>query len=621
MLARSARICSDEVCQEYSTLLYKAIDENAPPCHNFYNHICNVWTSTVRDPLFTHLERRYAEKMMNMTLNIQVPDVGQNGLQKAARYFQSCYSTMLENKSHVKEVVAVLDQGHITWFRNNTDASFLDVIFYMSSYVRMDVILDIKVRTTPTSSRVTFMASGRFLSLLRKREEIFGQKRYGEYFRSFYVHFDHMTGKDYSAYFDEILAAEKELLPLLKQFNEENVWSEQVEGTVDMLRTYAPSLSKEMWKAAFAKFYNLSGDSYNVTIMGDKYFEAVFKAHARVNATRFRNYAGWICLQRLVEFMDRDTLLSYYGDRTTMEQEHQRVCYHRTTKHFLNAFGANLIAEIASAAVRKDVDHLIQNIRAAFDAVISRNSWFQEKSDFPSDTDGSKTYLWWDLDEKRPENYEHVYAAYPDMVNDPLRNWMLVEKAPKPHQTAGRRLNKHKNHSSYSEELSLALEPIYLSVPAYALTAPVGIKLGGLGSIAAAQLFHILFKNKASWSNDTTSRFQEQLQCIVATGQPTNLPKDQDEQYLLLERVSAVPVLWSALEKLVGEEGHALLAKQPALNDARLFYTMFCYLSCGDRNAETRCNLPLRNSPHFAQTYSCAEGAFMRPKHPCNIFA
>ncbi|KAL3180332.1 hypothetical protein MRX96_008900 [Rhipicephalus microplus] len=53
---------------------------------------------------------------------------------------------------------------------------------------------------------------------------------------------------------------------------------------------------------------------------------------------------------------------------------------------------------------------------------------------------------------------------------------------------------------------------------------------------------------------------------------------------------------------------------------AAAFFLLLCNSTCGDPAGPMRCNVPLRNSEAFVETFSCQPGTPMHTTHMCPVF-
>ncbi|KAL3173218.1 hypothetical protein MRX96_012346 [Rhipicephalus microplus] len=58
----------------------------------------------------------------------------------------------------------------------------------------------------------------------------------------------------------------------------------------------------------------------------------------------------------------------------------------------------------------------------------------------------------------------------------------------------------------------------------------------------------------------------------------------------------------------------------PKLSERQLFFLILCHSTCGDPAGPMRCNVPLRNSKAFVETFSCQPGTPMHATHMCPVF-
>ncbi|KAL3186385.1 hypothetical protein MRX96_028100 [Rhipicephalus microplus] len=200
------------------------------------------------------------------------------------------------------------------------------------------------------------------------------------------------------------------------------------------------------------------------------------------------------------------------------------------------------------------------------------------------------------------------------MTNDPLINWIeTASAAPSAFNyllPAGELV-----HGQNVQIDQYPIKPAYLDVPWYALDAPRTVKLAGLGSRVAVQIFRELFSSKELCLG--LKKSSEVLWKCVVDREGEDAERLQDARDDVLVSILASGVLWPVLEDLMTGSSSPSATIQ-SLSEIQLFFVVGCLLLCGKEHSEAECNLPLKDNVRFARAFYCRRGTPMHPKRTCS---
>ncbi|KAH6919521.1 hypothetical protein HPB50_029491 [Hyalomma asiaticum] len=186
-----------------------------------------------------------------------------------------------------------------------------------------------------------------------------------------------------------------------------------------------------------------------------------------------------------------------------------------------------------------------------------------------------------------------------------------------------------------STEVTFSSEAHTLSVPAALLMPPFfgseglpGINYGALGLAASSALMGLLevflSGDQYSGADDGGGGFGNRLECLKKS-----YHHDMGADRGLLNKMAALRDfvgLLPAYKAFVSTASAQRLKGLEWMTEEQLFFVAFCYQQCenadDERSSEatSRCNVPLRHTPQFADAFNCSPGSPMVSPEPCTFW-
>ncbi|KAL3200845.1 hypothetical protein MRX96_013113 [Rhipicephalus microplus] len=564
--------CSSESCQRYTELLRDAVDSNSAPCDNYYKHVCSVWTESHDGPVQSITLGHFIDNAIEGIKSL--PSIHDVVTRKGTVFFASCLS--VANVSNVPNVKKLLADGDITWPKRNDQPDFLNALFYMSRILFMPVFFNFKV--SPNGKVLKVSHSEDFSEIFLLLHQHMKTLHLKKYLTVTYEAFDTLD----ETRLGEIIARFDQLIPVIENITG---WEDANVYNAESFLGITPSVPRDRWDTVLDLYYVTSVANLSaVLVEGVSQFKAFMKLHQYYGEAAVNDIVEALCVQSLLRFTSFDIISTFHTSSDVAGEWLQRKCFFSTFLFF--GFDVDRYFLSKSGDALSNVRQLAKRVRQEFFAVL-------EGGDNEPDSHGGKRQnaseyyfnnLFVVLNPETALAYPKVYATYPNMTDDPLMNWKI--------------LNEHYLDLPRSASANF---------PYYEPNAHVGAVLGGLGQRFAAAVFYDYAESQAN-SSDFYRRNQDCLANISGLEKP---------DYDLQGAIAAVPVIYSIFNKAREDSGNPFVRDLPPFRADVIPFMTGCYLLCGDANGEKMCNVPLKHSEDFARVYKCAPGSEMNPVKKC----
>ncbi|KAH9372833.1 hypothetical protein HPB48_012742 [Haemaphysalis longicornis] len=160
--------CGTHECQEYVRLLTGSLNTSADPCLDFTRFVCGGWERENDISVHEYVYQRAVDKVARLVRTIEVPQSGQNSLQRAAAVYSSCYETLRLTTDGLPDVKKALLEAGITWPQTPKKVDLLRTLLYSSVKLGWDVIVHAVLRWSPANATL-LLDPGRSFDLVVKK--------------------------------------------------------------------------------------------------------------------------------------------------------------------------------------------------------------------------------------------------------------------------------------------------------------------------------------------------------------------------------------------------------------------------------------------------------------------
>ncbi|KAH7980829.1 hypothetical protein HPB49_019507 [Dermacentor silvarum] len=613
--------CTSPVCLKYEALVSDLLNVSVAPCEDFYSHVCGSWSSdpnklSVSDAALA----AYQGSLSRQALLQSVPPTGQTREQKATKMFAACYNVVDQNVSYVESIRRVMEDAGLPWPHVDSRTDLLHSIFAMSTWP-IPVLFRIaftRIANEGSHLVIRSITLGVFADHIWRNKDARQREDYFSVLKKYFENGKYRRSITYN----ETTSLEKSVIPVL---------GKTLVGRLQVLQTHtsqlnitAPSIPLEAWQRELRSRFNTS--AANVTIYGIRFFEAFFELHRTLGERALKQYFGWFVVEAFLPYTNSHILREFHGSEDKAIDEQMKFClgFAGVTGYALDA---NYLKSTTDAKVLDRATQAGARIKDAFYDTVKRNTWFEERLITSLDVDRAEVLL--GMLGKSDEN-----KWLPDMTDDAIKNLATLSSLGSGTSENGSSSLSPSVVIALPEEgppeddanPPLALAPYHFSFPFLTVDAPAPAVYAGLGFVLARLLFQDLFAGQQRWKNATLDKLHERVECVYTADETAAMSRATRDEVVLA--TAAVSTLWRAFlaattvpESNVSAPAVGFGPQFTKFSDRQLFFMLLCHSTCGDPAGALRCNVPLRNSEAFDQTFSCQPGSPMHVTRMCPVFS
>ncbi|KAH7975079.1 hypothetical protein HPB49_023435 [Dermacentor silvarum] len=565
--AQKHRACASTECQDFAKLLASSTDASVNPCHSFARFVCGGWERSNALSVREALYQKALDRMTSHISNVQVPDSGQNDVQRAAAAFRSCNSVLSGRVDHLAAVKGALVEAGITWPRTPDLVDVLHTLLFTSLKLAWDVI----VRVVPRCS---------------------GNKTVLEVNPGPYGRPSAPGGSDESeASLVQTAALERiTALALVPKYHLHTQYPVPLTVPRDI------GISDEDWLATVVAFgYNATTEVALVTT-SPSFVGAFLDIWRRIGNNDTHLLTSWSTVQVAALYANKDLILNYYrGKGEAASVRYNAFCF--TTAYLLSrgALLENYVSEAVHKDARASADGVMRSVGDAFLRRLSKWSQFQEDITVVAD---------WSATPSEVFHETHVIRARRRLPR-------LISNVPDDVYEVVGAINSLELSVPSSRSKTLRLLPLSFSFPVFDVRLSAAANYAGLGGQVGSALSWLLL---TAYAGDArTSDVVSNLSACVEKGPSHALQLDS-----ALNQALTAGVLVDAYEY----ESAAHDTRVGAYNGTRLLLMALCYFACTGRdtvNEGAICDSAMRQAKEFARAFNCVPGTPMNPEKRCNL--
>lgn len=630
--ALAAGLCDTTACTSYAGMLSDSISNSRNPCSNFYRFVCDGYANSSRSVFKEHMVT-FTAAVARTLRTAEVPGYRQSAFEKAAKFYQSCMA-VVNGANEMEQFRKIMTKAGIEWPRMSETPNLLLSLAGMS--VALDIYTILVLASVYTNRRLTFeIGKGNLLEQLKhRRKSIESLGRYEPYYDSFCQIFIGSAGniRGYLR-FDEFLRIENKVFHYLTGRKKSGkVFYENFY----QLHKLTPTIQPQRWMEMLSIVRDgRSNTSFRVLVRDMQYLRAFDDLLNDIGEPSLHFYYGWTVVQSLARYMSEGLAILSYGNRKTAKEESPINCL----RVIEATMGLTVYAQYATAEfgpdIKMEVTQLIEHVFSALMRVMQANPSLdirETSMDLRKLVDALLPRFQLLENESR---LNAIFNGVPDMGWSFANNWILVQRElckMKPTTRAS-------VHSSYLANIGssnyyavrepatgeLGLAPYITLLPLYDFQAVKSVKYGALGTLIAVATFEFFYE-RLPRDSKFRSLLWQRTKCYEAAGVLHGLAMDPRKK-LAFERAATHAILWQAFK--LPSSPHTKRRFRTSIkgfakfNEDQLFYISTCYPTCSGvawKDAEMRCNEPLRHSRNFPGTFGCQDGSPMNPRLKCTIF-
>ncbi|KAH6926272.1 hypothetical protein HPB50_016190 [Hyalomma asiaticum] len=631
-------VCATDDCAAFGLELSAAINKTADPCQDFHAYVCGDWNDPRRQ-VSTEARMRVA------ALNVALKEIRASKSSKAAQFYESCVGARPDLKENLRQFAELRRSLGLIWPERSTQAVKhpLDVMIDLALNWQMNFLFDmsvIVVRQSPT----LLVSRGRMDAIW---EEDMHNPRTPEQYQLYVRDYYEILGVGASQSrtdTDSLIQIEQDFVDAKLQFLYDA--PRQDWFSVNTLDSKTPTLPPGLWLSCLAKHdKQFSWSGRGMVIVEDvRILESIEKLMKKYTREDLIMVLSWIFLQTHLWAVCGTPSLRFRGSYSELKsmQEHGCMAY---VESLLGLLGTSKVMAERYGHVesRLQAYSFLHRISEHIKTLVNQLPWMDEESKlmaFNKLDNMSRTVMPGDSFFVK-KNREELYAVFPDMSGKTFMTNLLG---------ASEVYRRLRNHDRFEDVYSVRIFPRFgrefylylpnsmtlaigdLNPPLFYHNATLAIRYGGLGSMAGRQMvkaFDEVGVNvdsagvRGQWLKPAAAAAHaEKSQCDVrATTDSTRwrplrmFPSVVGMEAAFASFVAAVTVDYRSLDDL-----RVMHLEQ--FTDNQIFFLAFCYSQCSKlpQTKGDECNVPVKNSPQFAEAFKCPPNAPMNPPKKCTFF-
>ncbi|XP_075526558.1 uncharacterized protein LOC142558293 [Dermacentor variabilis] len=604
--------CASTECQLFAKLLASSADASVSPCHSFARFVCGGWernnSLSVREAFY----QKALDRMTNHIRNVQVPDSGQNDVQRAAAAFRSCENVLSGRVDHLAAVKGALLEAGITWPRIPDRVDILHTLLFTSLKLAWDVI----VRVVPRcSGNITVLAvnPGRLFHLIVEMAmNSMSESEFTVYFNTLRRAFGTEGSDEIEASLVDTAALEKiTALALVPNYNLHTQYPVPLTVPRDI------GISNVDWLATVVDFgYNGTTEVELVTT-SPSFVGAFLDVWRRIGSNNTHLLTSWSTVQVAALYANKDLILNYYGGKAEAASvRYNAFCF--TTAYLLSrgALLENHMSEAVHKDARASADGIIRSVGNALRRRLSEWSPFKEDITVVANWSATPSVAFYEAQAIATD--DGCYGSegeVSDLTDSLLLNWRsssrLIMNVPDHVYEVVGAINSLELSVPSSRSKTMRLLPLSLSFPIFDERLPSAANYAGLGGQMGFALSWLLLTAYAA--DVRTADVVWNLSACVKTGSSRALQLDS-----ALSRAFTAGALVDAYEY----EAATHDTRVGEYSGTRLLLMVLCFFTCTGRgtvNEGAVCDEAMRQSREFARAFDCESGTPMNPDKRCNL--
>ncbi|KAH6922824.1 hypothetical protein HPB50_019412 [Hyalomma asiaticum] len=557
--AQRAQTCATSECHEYAALLASSVDASVRPCNSFARFVCGRWDRG------------------------NVPDSGQNDVQRAAAAFRTCDDVLGGRADHLAAVKRALGDAGITWPRAPDRVDVPRTLLFSTLNLAWDAIVRLVPRCSGNATTLTMDPGRHFYRVAEKVTNPLSESEFKVYFNTLRKAFGAGGNED-----DEASLAE------------------------------TAALDRIISLALASKYHHRTASPVPLDVpRGHSHRIAGNAARLRLGNNGTHLLTSWSTVQVAAQYANKELILNYYGGNGEVASvRYTAFCF--STAYLLSR-GApfrNYESETVSNDARRNADRVMLFVSNAYIRRLSKWAHFEEDITVVAD---------WSATPSGAFNETRVTATddgcqgnggeFPDMTDSLMYNWRsssrLIANIPDDFYEVVRAVNSLELSVPSPVSKTLRLLPMSFWFPLFDVRFASAVNYAGIGGQVGSALSWLLITAYAS-----DSRSADVISNLSVCVDKYSSPAIQVDS--ALTQALTAGVLVDAYEYGTADRD----SRVGAYSGTQLLFMAMCFFACAGRDAANEaavCDLTMRQSSEFARVFKCAPGTPMNPKKRCDL--
>ncbi|XP_064469149.1 endothelin-converting enzyme 1-like [Ornithodoros turicata] len=601
--------CTKAECEQYGYFLSSSLDSSVDPCDDFYGFVCSGWDKGHEKSVFYEHRRNHLVGIAETAETANVPETGQNAVQKAAKYYQTCIEIAMGKRSETQQFIQMLRAGNVTWPLEAGTKDLLAVMAYAQIHWDSAPILEFSKSLLPNGTIVVNITQGSFTFVWEDiRQDLIAKGKYDDYFKKSYELLQRPVPDD--KVFNETLGYENQIMDILLPSME----FEEIELVSDEeFKNYPNILEYARWRRLFNDVLGIP-EQASIAISLDTlpYFQAVNNATLKLSEVTIEQFLEWGIIFEIGHlFMPGMAELMYESHEKAADTARYRCLLHVETY-----MGTALVTPYLSSILVQDVLKQVKTLFKSVVEVIRTELQFDYEKHMEQQ---NYTEIFDGYDHVKPTSeLDKKYSSYPDMDKLFTNNLLNVIAAWRKNPDGEIPFLQEWNYYNIYDDNTgrFIVLPFVNKAPIYSAVLPKNIQLAALGSLMLSGVMKDLLLNAVQeLSEPNRKKLTDAQRCVESEVQPSF-----EKDFRVYESI-AMQYLKAAYDSIGAKDSEGLAKDMSKYSKLQQMLISMCYIRCTG-SGETRkdaCNLPMQNLKEFASAFKCSASSKMNPSKKCSV--
>ncbi|KAL1442687.1 hypothetical protein MTO96_030672 [Rhipicephalus appendiculatus] len=640
--------CNSEQCHALSVLYNKSLSQEYKPCDDFYEHVCTGWTSdpsSISTSVLLEQALRMRKSTIGVLRNTSVPLDSQTAVQKVAGLFQSCVDLFGDEEratsgQNPSVDIAEFLREHNASFEAKSDVDPAHMMLDFAITYGLPTLFNIRLDTIPENAERlhVILSARRFLNI----GEWASDEGIVQHLRWLGLD-DNIVRK-----LTPKIAAIEVFLIMLCRRTYENEETDETERSVLLLRTMEKAILRrkgDNWNYYLGNITNglLPGDHY---VVFETRYLVVFLANVFRMFTDPNDLRIWMSfdLSRQLRKLVKVSRTGSVQMGSTISQRESHCLKHTFEVMAKAAYAAFYYTSVTSDTI-SEAQEMVSSIADSLKTQVAESSWIEDSTreiavrklvkmkkvvGYPEGAED---------DDSLNKYYEAFDNAGPSFVN----NWLSASRLS--NRKAFERLSEHPIQMRIDDDMAMVNAIYYpplntmvvgmgLLLPPFFGTVPA-VDYASAGHLAAHEMMHAFdianrhrdhnYVEGDWWSPASKAEYEKRVMCIRnSLEEELSELDDVIDSEIMADFIGLSGLHDAYLKAKQVPDASLELQGLPGVTSDQLFFIAFCYKWCSNVRASqrypefnARCNMPLMNTPQFAEAFNCSAGARMNPREKC----
>ncbi|XP_064472770.1 endothelin-converting enzyme homolog [Ornithodoros turicata] len=653
-------VCDTEDCQYMRWLIDVSVDTSKDPCANFYLFTCSgafKELSALYDRLKSSnlaiIQHNTTSNILESLKKVSIPTTGQTAYQKSAAYFRHCAE--YHNATALSSIKAFLTQHGM----DATKTMNFDILGLTLKFIfvfRIPLIFGMGLSLSPlpasgfvrTKPGIVMLLRGSFVDSMHEYKQESKEQREKRVSTVLSAIF---PGEVSSALVNSIMQAEDNTASEYgHHFDFKRTGMDEAKATFDFVFPLSKLGLENNDTALASRWHETLRDMTGSRLPRDKevattkehvsFFYGLFGKAAVISEGDTRLYFAW-----------RTAFYLYTTALFDPEGSYEKACLKNVLQTFPNAASSEVLFSVVNASRINFVEEMADVITEEVKESLKTSQWIDDitRQKALQKISSVEKLIGYVPGFNTPANIDAFFRDLADLSGPYTMDYINVLKfetklywdavlADSQYLDRKLRLPPVYAASAVNEITKITIPAGVMLPPVFAYGAPPEVNYGSLGRVitnVVMETFDVMgiygdaYTVDSQWfTNRSIQEYNKRIHCYNESVEhaPKARQYNQHSAQEYLAGVLGSNTIVRAYQK-ASKNSTASLGNLKGFTKDQIFYISFCLAWCGRGEPDAphppfdeRCNVPLMNSEHFSETFSCHKDSPMNPSKKCSFW-